>query len=267
MLAGEDKLAQVEVGGKLRKAREDLGLTMEDVAGHTCIARHFLEAIEAGELESLPGLVFARNFVRQYADHLKLDPEPLLNALPKLDESHIPLPVAPAKPRSRRWDSRGKSLVISTAWLVAIAAVGTTAWTYRDVNLPSLHAAKTPEPNAPPPQIHPGAPIQQSAPIPQSAPVQQSVQVVVKASQATWVSLAADGKAFFAGTLKANETREVSATEQVKLVAGNAGGLIVSLNGRELEPIGPQGQVRVVRLTASGPEFLARTQHPATDPF
>lgn len=254
-------MAQVETGGKLRKAREDLGLTMEDVAGHTRIARRFLEAIEAGELESLPGLVFARNFVRQYADHLKLDPEPLLNALPKLDESHIPLPVPLAKPRSRRWDSRGKSLMISTAWLVVIAAVGTTAWTYRDVNLPSLYAAKTPEPNAPPPQLHTSVPVQQSVAI------QQSVQVVVKASQATWVSLAADGKAFFAGTLKANETREVSAVEQVNLVAGNAGDLIVSLNGRELEPIGPQGQVRVVRLTASGPEFLARTPHPATDPL
>ena len=248
-------MVQDEVGARLRKAREDLGLTMEDVATHTRIARRFLEGIEAGELESLPGLVFSRNFVRQYADHLNLDPEPLLNALPKLDESHIQLPVPPAKARSRRWDSRGKSLMILAAWLLAIAATGTTVWTYRDVKLPSLYAAKTPEPKAPPPQLH--------TPV----PVQQSVQVVVKASQATWVSLAADGKAFFAGTLKANETREVSATEQVKLVAGNAGGLIVSLNGRELEPIGPQGQVRVVRLTASGPEFLARTQHPATDPL
>ena len=83
------------------------------------------------------------------------------------------------------------------------------------------------------------------------------------------MQLSADGKTSFTGTLMPNEKKEISATEQVKIVAGNAGGLTVSLNGKPLEPLGPVGQVRVVRLTAEGPQFL-ETSHstvPLPDPL
>ena len=45
----------------------------------------------------------------------------------------------------------------------------------------------------------------------------------------------------------------------MKIVAGNAGALTISLNGKTLEPLGPIGQVRVVRLTAEGPQFLVES--------
>ena len=83
------------------------------------------------------------------------------------------------------------------------------------------------------------------------------------------MQLSADGKTSFTGILMPNEKKEISAAEQVKIVAGNAGGLTVSLNGKPLEPLGPVGQVRVVRLTAEGPQFLqvAHPAAPAPDPL
>lgn len=110
MRAGDGRLHPNGIGSILRKTREDLGLTVDDVASQTRIAARFLNALESNRHEDLPSLVFTRNFVRQYAVVLKLDPEPLLNALPRLDESHIQLPVPPRKARSARWDSREKSL-------------------------------------------------------------------------------------------------------------------------------------------------------------
>ncbi len=79
--------------------------------------------------------------------------------------------------------------------------------------------------------------------------------------------MSADGKTAFAGMLKADEIKEIAADEQVKLVAGNAGALTILLNGKTLEPLGPVGEVRVVRLTAEGPQFLARSRQPVPDPL
>lgn len=274
---GDGRLASYGIGNQLRKAREGLGLSVDDVADQTRIAARFLEAIEGEQLESLPGLVFTRNFVRQYANHLKLDPEPLLNALPKLDESHIQLPVPPARARSARWDSRGKSMATLAVWLLVIAGAGSAVWNYRDVNVLARLRSFYPPPR-PVVQVRKETPSATVMAV--NVPAQASLagvkpgeskstelKVVVRARETSWVSLAADGKSAFAGILQANQTQEISAVEQVKLVAGNAGGVTVSLNGRELDPIGPPGQVRVVRLTADGPEFLARAPHPIAAPL
>jgi len=252
------------IGAKLRQARQAQGLSLDDIAASTRIQPRYLEAIESEEMDLLPGLVFTRNFVRQYAAALKIDPEPLLESLPKLDESKVQLPVPPKVPRSRRWDSRSKSLIISASWLVAFGAGITVAYRYIDDRFPRpARASVTPAASASA-RVEPPAAKEKTVaePLPASP-----VHVVVTARQATWVSLTADGKSSFAGTLQPNETKQVSAAEQVKLIAGNAGGVTVSLNGKTLDPIGAQGEVREVRLTAEGPEFLGKAPPPAPDPL
>ncbi len=270
-------MSSIGIGAKLRHARQAQGLSIDDIAVPARIQPRYLEAIEAEDLDQLPGLVFTRNFVRQYATALELDPEPLLAALPKLDESRVQLPVAPKVPRSRRWDSRSKSLLMTGTWLVVIAGGLTAAYQYvghrfqRHPNPQRIQSANQSASQSAhaveaviqtTPAAVPAAPAK-ATPAPSASPV----KVVVTAHEATWVSLAADGKSSFAGTLQPNETREISAIEQVKLIAGNAGGVSVLLNGKMLDPIGPQGEVRVVRLTAEGPEFLAKAPTPAPDPL
>jgi len=257
------------VGTKLHRERESQGRSLDEIAGATKIPQRHLESIEAEDMDALPGLVFTRNFVRQYATVLNLDPEPLVAALPKLDHASVPLPVAPKKPRSRRWDSREKSLAKAAVWVVVLLGGATVA--YRKLSLPSytttsVHASPA-EPVSQPPA--PAAPAPAPPPVVNTGANTDAspVQVTVTALKASWVSLTADGKSSFAGTLEPNQTKEIFATEQVKLVAGNAGGVTVSLNGKILDPIGPEGQVRVVRLTAEGPQFLAKSPTPAPDPL
>jgi len=73
-------------GAVLASAREKLGLTIADVAGQMRISPRQVEAIEADRYTELPGAVFVRGFVRNYARVLRLDPVPLLHALePALD--------------------------------------------------------------------------------------------------------------------------------------------------------------------------------------
>jgi len=261
-------LPSTGIGAQLRQRRLGLRLSIEDISRETRIASRYLEAIEAGDLGSLPSLVFTRNFVRQFALFLKLDPEPLLAQLPMLDEAAIQLPDPPARPRSAyRRDRQIRAALTAAAWLLVAGGAGAAYFHFNHSararvasNAPNLVVAAE---KAPSPRVKPN----QATPAPVKAAVAHPVQVVITAHQAAWVEMSADGKAAFAGMLKPDEMKEIAADEQVKLVAGNAGALTILLNGKTLEPLGPVGEVRVVRLTAEGPQFLARSRQPVPDPL
>jgi hypothetical protein len=80
----------------------------------------------------------------------------------------------------------------------------------------------------------------------------------LSAGEKTWVSVSSDGKNVYSDALKAHETKVVEASEKVRLLIGNAGGLDVSLNGKSIGPIGPRGQIRVVELTPEGFQIVPR---------
>lgn len=64
-------------GQDLREQREALGADLVDIADTLCIRRKFLEALEAGDYDVLPGPAYAVGFVRTYANHLGLDGDKL----------------------------------------------------------------------------------------------------------------------------------------------------------------------------------------------
>lgn len=68
-------------GEALRQAREARGLSVDDIAQTLKLAPRQVEAIEAEAFGQLPGIAFARGFVRNYARYLGLDPAPLLERL------------------------------------------------------------------------------------------------------------------------------------------------------------------------------------------
>lgn len=61
------------VGAFLREARETTGRSVADVAQSLRIRRVYLEAIEDGRFDELPGAAYAVGFVRSYATYLRLD--------------------------------------------------------------------------------------------------------------------------------------------------------------------------------------------------
>ena len=66
------------LGDALRLQREAMGVTMEQAAEDTRIREKFLRAIESGDYQSLPGTVYTKGFLRNYAEYLNLDPEETL---------------------------------------------------------------------------------------------------------------------------------------------------------------------------------------------
>jgi len=66
------------LGDALRQQREQMGVTMEQAAEDTRIREKFLQAIESGDYQSLPGTVYTKGFLRNYAGYLNLDAEEML---------------------------------------------------------------------------------------------------------------------------------------------------------------------------------------------
>lgn len=87
-----------ELGERLRRAREERGLTLKEAASRLALKVAVLEALEACRFEALPEPALARGYLRRYALLLGLDPEPLLALYPALPSS----PYPPPRPRERR---------------------------------------------------------------------------------------------------------------------------------------------------------------------
>lgn len=94
----------ISVGKALREAREQLGLSVNDVANRIKFAARQIEALEADDYAQLPEAAFVRGFVRSYARLLELDPAHLVSGLPsshtktssvqEVKSVEIPLPSA-----------------------------------------------------------------------------------------------------------------------------------------------------------------------------
>jgi cytoskeleton protein RodZ len=68
-------------GHRLQERREELGLTLDQVYLKLRVAPQFIEALEAGSLDALPGKTYAVGFIKSYCAFLEEDPHPYLAAL------------------------------------------------------------------------------------------------------------------------------------------------------------------------------------------
>jgi cytoskeleton protein RodZ len=92
-----------------------------------------------------------------------------------------------------------------------------------------------------PPNVRPGA-------------TTASADMILKvaARERVWVSVDADGKTALQRTLNPQDSQTVKAKDHFDVTTGNAQGLMLTLNGEQLKPLGRQGEVKRVRLRRSG---------------
>ncbi|WP_187254429.1 helix-turn-helix domain-containing protein [Alkalicoccus halolimnae] len=61
-----------ELGNKLKKARQEKGVSLDELQQKTKIQKRYLEAIEAGNYSEMPGDFYARAFIKSYAEAVGL---------------------------------------------------------------------------------------------------------------------------------------------------------------------------------------------------
>lgn len=308
------------IGDTLRRERLRRGLDLDKVAAETKIGRHQLEAIEANQFDRLPGGVFARSFVRQYARLLELDEEEMLAELKhQFEEPADAALVAEPEPSSRLpympsladlYDRlRSDSSLSAFVWVViaVLVCAGVYSLLQRSRQpVSKLEAVSSPPRTvpraaAPPPHVAEPASLQPRAPaesaestkteslkayfipaevadngtirVPGRPPAPASpketagkpegfpvaMRVAFTASEPVWVSIRSDGARAYTGTIEGQESKQFDASRKMTVLVGNAGALEISLNGKQVGPIGPRGEIRLLVLTPHGAHVVPRT--------
>jgi cytoskeletal protein RodZ len=217
-------------------------MTLTEVSRATGIWERYLRALEEDESEdALSGQAYARFFLREYAQHLGLDAEPLLRARAA---RHAPQDegleaIEPLPDPRRRARLLGRALAwISIAVLLALA-VASQLGSDDETSTPGQGArAASPAASAAAPPPPP------SSPAPQVA---THVRVVLEATESCWVRAVVDGEAVPDVTLAPGERTVFRADRLVELRLGNAGGADLLANG---DPVvtGASGEVVDLRL-------------------
>jgi cytoskeletal protein RodZ len=70
-----------QIGVKLRHARENAGMTQDDVVFRTQLPRSIVSALEAEDFSVFASPVYAKSFLAQYSDFLNVDARDWLDAL------------------------------------------------------------------------------------------------------------------------------------------------------------------------------------------
>lgn len=115
------------VGEQLREAREGRGLDLHRVERDTKIRSKYIEAMESGDFADLPGEVYTRGFLRNYATYLGLDADEIVDAWRR--EAGAPVPVkamfvGPQPMTIRRGVVFQRSHAIILVVVLIVAAVG-----------------------------------------------------------------------------------------------------------------------------------------------
>lgn len=167
------------IGERLRQERLRQGFDLQQIAELTKINVVFLEAIEADDLERLPGIFFTRSFVRQYARALGLDEadfEQELNRLaacervPSIERPpvspealHVP-PMAATGRRSSAQRPLGSLVVLLL--IVAACSVAFVLW-QRSREIAPASSGQSASATAPPPAAAANGGLPTAAPTPQ----------------------------------------------------------------------------------------------------
>ena len=249
------------VGDILRREREKQGLTIADIEKGTSIRGLYIEHIERGNIGELPGLVYAKGFVRNYAKFLRLNAEALVQQF--AEENGSTPPPVPAEPESapRRislstvGDESLSSISIGgtrssyasifgklAAGIIVLAAlVGGGVAAISAINspaqVPAAPPVKTEQPAAP------TAAAEADASDTARAAHTDGVNVSVTLAERCWTEVVVDGKSVFEGIIEKGKTESWKGKESVVIRAGNAGALDVTFNGRKLGKFGDNGEV------------------------
>lgn len=269
-------MTNTTIGEQLRSARLAQSRDLSQIAEETKISKYYLEAIEANQIERLPGLFFYKAFVRQYSKLLKVDSKKLEaqinedHGTPEVTVSEIrqsKIPMSRREPALRAANSLGGDLrlVLAGVGLIAVLVGGSVVYTWMQRPAPAVITESrpvyvpTPESKkiaSVPPSVETA---QTSAPptatrnisdnlTPEAGP-DSSVALSLSATEATWITITSDGKTVFTGILEPRQSKSLSGREKVMIKVGNAAGLEVKWNGKQVGKLGDQKQVRTILFT------------------
>ncbi len=295
----EDESASLaEVGETLRSQRELLGLSREDVERHTHLRIHYLQALERGDMDALPSTVQGSGMLKNYAEFLGLDPEPLLlrfaeDLQSKLFERRQTRPARGRATRQTRKTNNVPRRIFSrdviVSGFIVIFLIGFALWA--GMRIAAVRSAVEPAPT--PPSIAevllpsatitivPTATATIPSPIDEAADAeaggavveaeeapftledaQKLIRIQISIRQRAYMRITVDGEIEYDGRVTSGGDYAFAGDETVEILTGNAAGLHVTYNGVELGVLGFYGEVVNFVITADGIQTPTPTVSP-----
>jgi cytoskeleton protein RodZ len=267
---------EAEIGRYLEQKRKERGLSLEEVEQATKIRKRYLTGLEREDYTILPDAVYARGFLKTYANYLGLDGEALSRQLkstrkPRRErkityntrpESDFEKPlVTPSGLSGSRRVSTSAIVTLVIALLAMAAVIGTLYFVGRGVQ-----ASKEGNRSGTPPRQEQqkvadkekalGAAKEDAAggegvagDQKEPAGAKQSVppdtlQVLVNVRERpSWILIRADGTVAYEQIAQPGFSRNFEAERQLYIKSGDAGAVTVTINGQDLGALGPTGEI------------------------
>jgi cytoskeleton protein RodZ len=235
----------MSVGTRLAAARQNLNLTVEDVAARTRLRAQVIRQIEADNFENLDSDVYIRAHLRTIAGVLHIDGHDVVaeylqqigaaaTPVVALDDSVVAetnifrVGQKEALPKKR---TNTPFVVAGLIIVVIVIAIAQMVLKRTDVARPIITLS-----------AHPTATSSQSqsvAPTNSNGVDPNIVTLVLKVNQRSWVTVIANnGEKLLSAIVEAGETRAFTDPTSLYVTLGNAPGVEVTVNGYSLGVVG-----------------------------
>ena len=233
------------LGSLITQARKSAGLSIDDLSESTNIRGALLREIEANNFVNCGGETYARGHLRNIATKLGVDPQEFLTAFEDeqmhVDRSMKDLLVENSvmkKPEEARKVSWKVLATISVASLFVVGLGQIIISNTASVDIPEPIASVS------------ATPSESSEPTPTSSEqptvsTGTGVELIITAARAkSWLFVSdAAGRTLFSGQIARGTTKTFSTDVALNVKVGNAGGVDLTVNGKNIESIGADGEV------------------------
>lgn len=262
----------MDVGSELRDARERRRLSIDDLARRTKIKASTLSAIDRNDPAHLPGGIFTRAFVKQYAHEVGLDP---VDIVERYEAQFAPEPAPEVSSPEQRFvvdaarsaDDGGSDslrldelhrLVIAAVVVLVAASLVVFVRSHRHPGPASTAAvaAAVPRPVGSiarradvPEAVATSGAVRAATPAAGARPGAAGLQVELRPQRACWIEATADGKRAAYRLLATGERVSLVASNELVLRVGDAASMNFSVNGARGRPLGAPAEAVTIRLT------------------
>ena len=268
----------MSLGSQLRRAREDAGVSLAELADRTKIRESVLEAMERDDFSAAGGEIYVRMQLRSVASALGV---PADRFSQPTDGSTEPIPVVGAAQVRRSDDDDGARWSLATLggidrllrrrrganWTAAmlVALVAAIAVVVAIILLGKDQGAASAG-DFPPTPPNPVAAVTTTQ-IPTSpvrtddtTAVSGGVTVIMEGTgDRSWVSVTAEnGDSLFDGLFVLGEEKTFRDPQLIRVTIGDAGAISLTVNGSALGPAGAAGEVRSLEFTPGEPTVTLR---------
>ncbi|MBM3243276.1 MAG: DUF4115 domain-containing protein, partial [Candidatus Omnitrophica bacterium] len=230
-------MSELPLGEKLKRARKDKGLTLEDLQKKTKVHINILKAIEGETITNLSP-VYLKGFIKIYCKALDLDykeympdyKEPTLKIIPKPQKStnsflkNAGMKLSSLKPnrRLKKWIFLFLVVIFS---LILLFRISGCLFSRRKQDVPSIKTASDSSVSS-----------TQGSSLPREA--SGGISLVISAKEKCLVFVKADGKVVFHRLLEKGRSATWKAKDKIELSLGNASAVELIVNGQRFTNLG-----------------------------